>query len=153
MYQEIQIRSLDDLFPLLKERDYERTIGRFRSNFVYHGTCNAAFRLSTSLQRNCKGRQAELEPSILRNFSKYAASDDPDIDRSVWRQLIIGQHHGRVADKRPRDSHAPHLAPGKLRRILLRRNHFQFADHDPLRRAENRQHPAGNQLCRRCGGG
>ena len=94
MYQEIQIRSLDDLFPLLKERAYEGGIGRFRSNFVYHGTCTAAFRLSTSLQRNCKGRQAELEPSILRNFSKYAASDDPDIDRSVWRQLIIGQHHG-----------------------------------------------------------
>ena len=94
MYQEIHIRSLDDLFPLLKERAYEGGIGRFRSNFVYHGTCNAAFRLSTSLQRNCKGRQAELEPSILRNFSKYAASDDPDIDRSVWRQLIIGQHHG-----------------------------------------------------------
>lgn len=94
MYQEIHIHSLDDLFPLLKERAYEGGIGRFRSNFVYHGTCNAAFRLSTSLQRNCKGRQAELEPSILRNFSKYAASDDPDIDRSVWRQLIIGQHHG-----------------------------------------------------------
>ncbi len=94
MYREIYIRTLDDLFPLLKERQFEHEIGRFRSNFVYHGTCNAAFRLSTSLQRNCKGRQAELEPSILRNFSKYAASEDPDIERSVWRQLIIGQHHG-----------------------------------------------------------
>lgn len=94
MYREIEIHSLDGLFPLLKEREYEQEIGRFRSNFVYHGTCNAAFKLSTSLQRNCKERQAELEPSILRNFSKYAASEDPDIGSSVWRQLIIGQHHG-----------------------------------------------------------
>lgn len=94
MYREITIRSIDDLFPLLKERPFEDEIGRFRSNFVYHGTCNAAFRLTTSLQRNCKGRQQELEPSILRNFSKYAAAEDPGIDSSVWRQLIIGQHHG-----------------------------------------------------------
>ncbi len=94
MYREIFIHSIDDLFPLLKERPFESDIGRFRSNYVYHGTCNAAFRLSTSLQRNCKERQRELEPSILRNFSKYAASEDPSIDSSVWRQLIIGQHHG-----------------------------------------------------------
>ena len=94
MYREITIRSIDDLFPLLKERPFEHEIGRFRSNIVYHGTCNAAFRLTTSLQRNCKNRQRELEPSSLRNFSKYAASEDPGIDSSVWRQLIIGQHHG-----------------------------------------------------------
>lgn len=94
MYQEIEIHSLDELFPLLKERPFEHEIGRFRSNFVYHGTCNAAFRLSTSLQRNCKERQGELESSILRNFSKYAVAEDPAIDSSVWRQLIIGQHHG-----------------------------------------------------------
>ena len=49
MYREIFIHSIDDLFPLLKERPFESDIGRFRSNFVYHGTCNAAFRLSTSL--------------------------------------------------------------------------------------------------------
>ncbi len=94
MYRERAIKSIDDLFPLLKERPFESEIGRFRSNYVYHGTSNASFKLSTALQRNCKDRQRELEPSILRNFSKYAAFEDPEIESSVWRQLIIGQHHG-----------------------------------------------------------
>ncbi len=94
MYREIAIRTIDEMFPLLKERDFDPKIGRFRSNYVYHGTCSAAFRLTTSLQRNCKDLQDELEPSILRNFSKYAVAEDPGIEGSVWRQLIIGQHHG-----------------------------------------------------------
>lgn len=31
---------------------------------------------------------------ILSNFTKYAALEDPTIESSVWRQMILGQHHG-----------------------------------------------------------
>ena len=31
---------------------------------------------------------------ILSNFTKYAVLEDPSIESSVWRQMILGQHHG-----------------------------------------------------------
>lgn len=52
------------------------------------------YSLVTSLKRNCKEKQKKLEKSILRNFTKYAAIEDSELNNSVWRQLIIGQHHG-----------------------------------------------------------
>ena len=48
----------------------------------------------TTLSRNCKGKERELENPILRNFAKYASIEDPELINSIWRQLIIGQHHG-----------------------------------------------------------
>ena len=35
-----------------------------------------------------------MEPVILRNFTKYATIEDPKLGESVWRQMIVGQHHG-----------------------------------------------------------
>ena len=32
--------------------------------------------------------------AILRNFVKYAALEDPALKTSIWRQMIVGQHHG-----------------------------------------------------------
>jgi hypothetical protein len=61
---------------------------------MYRGMPNADYRIVTSLQRICKGKRAILEPSILANFTKYAALEDPTIESSVWRQMILGQHHG-----------------------------------------------------------
>ena len=52
------------------------------------------YKMFTSLSRNCKGLQKELEPAILANFAKYAVNDEPDITGSVWRQMILGQHYG-----------------------------------------------------------
>lgn len=48
----------------------------------------------TSLQRNCKNKYGSIEKAMLRNFTKYAAIEDPRLIESTWRQLIIGQHHG-----------------------------------------------------------
>lgn len=88
------INKIDDLFPILKERALHKTLERHRSSFLYRGLSNTDYHLETSLYRNCKHKQQLLEESILRNFAKYAAKEDPSINSSIWRQMVIGQHHG-----------------------------------------------------------
>ncbi|MBR6381736.1 MAG: FRG domain-containing protein [Lachnospiraceae bacterium] len=94
MIQEITISGLDELLPLLTEQEYRPDLNRNRSSFLYRGMPNSSFKMTTSLRRNCKDLQQTLEPAILENFAKYAIHDDPSIGGSVWRQMILGQHHG-----------------------------------------------------------
>ncbi len=94
MIQEIRITTLEELMALLSEQEYRPDLRRSRSPFVYRGMTNADFRMVTSLRRNCKELQRTLEPAILKNFAKYAVIEDPSISQSVWRQMILGQHHG-----------------------------------------------------------
>ena len=88
------INGIEDMMELISEQDFDKKIGRNRSSFLYRGMPNKDFELVTSLRRNCKNKQYELEKSILRNFTKYATIEDSELQESVWRQLIIGQHHG-----------------------------------------------------------
>lgn len=92
--KEIEIKNIDQLNAIIWEQKYHDGIKRNRSNYLYRGIPNVDFRLVTSLQRNCGIKKDDIEPSILRNFTKYAAIEDPILNSSVWRQLIIGQHHG-----------------------------------------------------------
>lgn len=94
MVREITITDLNKVMECLTEIEFDSRINRYRSPFLYRGLPDVEYHLETSLKRNCKDKQAELEKSILRNFTKYAAIDDPQLADSVWRQLIIGQHHG-----------------------------------------------------------
>ena len=48
----------------------------------------------TSLMRNCGDKASELETPLLENFIKYVSIEDPTIDESIWKAMIIGQHHG-----------------------------------------------------------
>ena len=94
MITEIRIDSLEQLIPLLADQEYREDIDRNRSSYVYRGMPNTAFKMDTSLHRNCRDLQSRLEPAILNNFAKYAVIEDPSIARSIWRQMILGQHHG-----------------------------------------------------------
>ncbi len=94
MIQERKIDSIEEIMKLLTEQSYDESIKRFRSPYVYRGIPNIDFKLETSIKRNCKGKQKELERVILRSFTKYAALQDHDISKSMWRQLFIGQQHG-----------------------------------------------------------
>ena len=94
MIKEIRIDSVEDLIPLLSDQPYRPDLDRNRSLYVYRGMSNADFTMVTSLRRNCKQLQRELEPAILKNFAKYAVLEDPSIAQSVWRQMFLGQHHG-----------------------------------------------------------
>ena len=88
---------IDDIFgisQLLMEQVYRPDLKRYRSLYIYRGMSNAEFDIVTSLKRVCKQKAEALEPVILSNFTKYAALEDPSIETSVWRQMILGQHHG-----------------------------------------------------------
>lgn len=94
MITTIEISTFEEILKLMTEQEYDKNIQRHRSSYLYRGLPNIAYHLQTSLQRNCKDKQASIEKSILRNFTKYAAIEDPELQKSVWRQLMIGQHHG-----------------------------------------------------------
>ncbi len=89
-----RIGEIDRLWSIVSEQKYRDEIDRNRSSFLYRGLPNAAYKLQTSLKRNCKGKTEILENSILRNFVKYAMCEDIKLSESIWRQLIMGQHHG-----------------------------------------------------------
>ena len=88
------INTIEELMPLFLEEKYQADIKRYRSNFVYRGISNTDYKMTTSLRRNCKDKSRQLEPSILKNYSKYASLDDPNVTNSVWRLMMSGQHHG-----------------------------------------------------------
>lgn len=90
----VVIDSVDGVTKMIAEQKYNTNIGRLRSTYYYHGLSDASFALTTSLRLNCKHLSAQLEPSILNAFSNYACMEDPSIVNSVWKQMIVGQHHG-----------------------------------------------------------
>lgn len=94
MKEPIKLTTINEVLELIKEQKYEEKTKRYRSSYLYRGLENAEYKLATSLYRNCKEKQGELEGCILRNYSKYASMEDPMAAQSVWRQLIVGQHHG-----------------------------------------------------------
>lgn len=88
---------IDDIFgisQLLMEQVYRPDLKRYRSLHIYRGMSNVDFEIVPSLNRVCKDQGARLEPVILSNFTKYAVLEDPSIETSIWRQMILGQHHG-----------------------------------------------------------
>ena len=94
MIKTVYIEDMDHLYELLNEQEFRTDLKRNRNLFVYRGQPDASFVLTTSLARNCKDKRKELEPCMLRNFTKYAVLEEPSIENSVWKQMIFGQHHG-----------------------------------------------------------
>lgn len=94
MITERYIKKIDELGPIIFDQSLEKDMNRYRSGSLYKGLCNEKWKLTTSLYRNCGPKKNELETTILRSFTKYASFEDPQLKNSVWRQLIIGQHHG-----------------------------------------------------------
>lgn len=88
-----RIGSMQEAMDVLFADSFDSDISRTRSSFVFRGMCNSDYKLISSFRRNCRNKLT-LEKAILRNFSKYAVLDEPDLTSSVWRQLILGQHHG-----------------------------------------------------------
>lgn len=94
MIHQITIQSINELLELISDQTYDPDIERNRSYVLYRGVTDADFPMETSLKRNCKQKQSVIESSILRNFSKYAASETPMLNTSIWSQMALGQHHG-----------------------------------------------------------
>ena len=94
MYKTVVIDDIFGVSALLTEQHFRPDLNRYRSLYVYRGMSNVNFKILTSLKRICKDKSRDLEPSILSNFTKYAVMADPAIENDVWRQMILGQHHG-----------------------------------------------------------
>ena len=94
MIQTIRIKDLAGIKDLAFEQTRNDANGRFRSSYFYRGMPDSSFDLSTSLSRNCGTKADLLEASLLDNFIKYVSIEDPTIDESIWKAMIIGQHHG-----------------------------------------------------------
>lgn len=86
------INSWAELQTALFDHSWDDKISRFRSSFVYRGTCSKSFDLSTSIMR-IGSEYDKLEPHLLRNFRKYAHNNAAPGD-SVWNWLAVAQHHG-----------------------------------------------------------
>ena len=94
MIQTVKIDSMNGVKDLLFEQERNPDNKRFRSSFFYRGMPDPSFNLSTSLQRNCGKLADALELPLLENFVKYVKIEDPTIDESIWKAMIVGQHHG-----------------------------------------------------------
>lgn len=93
MIKYVEIHSMEGVQKLLFEQT-RNNHGRYRSSYFYRGVPDESYSLTTSLQRNCGDSAYFLEPSMLNNFIKYASIEDPTINESIWKAMIIGQHHG-----------------------------------------------------------
>lgn len=94
MIETVVVDSIEKIMDLISDQTFNQEIGRLRSTYFFRGLPDARFKLTTSLRMNCKHLYKELEPSILRSFTKYASIDDPTLNASVWKQMMLGQHHG-----------------------------------------------------------
>ena len=88
------INTIDGIKDLIFEQTYNEAIDRTRSSYFYRGMRNADYELVTSLRRNCKDAYVELEQPLLENFINYVRYEDPTINESIWKAMVIGQHYG-----------------------------------------------------------
>ena len=94
MITEKRIDTIDGIKDLIFEQTYNSAIDRTRSSYFYRGMPDSTYHLMTSLSRNCKQAYRELEQPLLDNFIKYVRIEDPTINESVWKAMVIGQHYG-----------------------------------------------------------
>ncbi|MCC9167952.1 FRG domain-containing protein [Pontibacter harenae] len=90
--KEVTVGSWLELQSALFDHSWDERISRFRSSYVYRGTCCKDYDLKASIARI--GEQyPKFEPHILRNFKKYAHSNASP-GSSIWNWLAVAQHHG-----------------------------------------------------------
>lgn len=93
MIIEKRIETMEEILAIAADQPKDAN-GRYRGYYLYRGLPNSEFHLQTSLQRNCGDKKNILEPKLLSNFAKYTATEESINLESVWRKMIIGQHHG-----------------------------------------------------------
>lgn len=109
MYQTIEINTMEELFRMVADQPLDKRNGRYRGYYLYRGLPSSSFELKTSLQRCCDHLGSVLEPKILANFSKYTAAEADVESDTVWKRMVLGQHHGlptRLLDW----THSPFIA-------------------------------------------
>lgn len=93
MVKEIYINRIEEILAIIADQPCDANT-RYRGYYLYRGLPDSSFSLQTSLQRNCGDRRQLLEKKLLSNFAKYTAIDAAVDTESIWRRMILGQHHG-----------------------------------------------------------
>ncbi len=90
---DIVAESWNHLIDQVYYDSWKPAMGRYRSDFAFRGLSDCRYQLKNSFLRNC-GDHPELEYHLLRNFRKYARTDEPQHTTTPLRSLVLAQHHG-----------------------------------------------------------
>lgn len=93
MIIEKRIETMEEILKIVADQPCDEN-GRYRGYYLYRGVPNVEYRMQTSLQTNCGDKSNFLEHKLLKNFAKYTATETTVDTKSVWRNLVLGQHHG-----------------------------------------------------------
>lgn len=94
MFVEEKITDFDEIKEKIIDFPFDDNCGRYRGCYLYRGLPDASYELKTSLQRNCGELSSRFEEKLLNNFIKYTATEISKEDDNIWRNMILGQHHG-----------------------------------------------------------
>ncbi len=94
MFEEKRINDFEDIKKEIIDFPYDDNCGRYRGYYLYRGLPDVSYKLKTSLQRNCGELSSRFEEKLLNNFIKYTATEISKEDNNIWRNMILGQHHG-----------------------------------------------------------
>ncbi len=89
-----EMKTMEHIQQLLFEQKVNEDNKRLRSSYFYRGLPRTDYKLLTSLSRNCGDLSRSLESFLLDNFKKYVSIEDPTIEESDWKAMIVRQHHG-----------------------------------------------------------
>jgi hypothetical protein len=90
---EVVITSWSHLCEEVYANSWQEDLLRYRTNFAFRGLSNKDYPLRNGFKRNC-GSHIELEYHLLRNFRKYARTEEPGLTKTLWKSLILAEHHG-----------------------------------------------------------
>ena len=97
MVKEIVVESigkyLDEVFTIGKEKDIKND-NFMHLNYTFRGQNNEEYSLSSSLRRNYGLNARIAEKRLLKNFKKYGVAFNSDIGSSIWKNIVMAQHHG-----------------------------------------------------------
>lgn len=94
MVENVELRSIGELI------DFSFLIGKSdaihpnRVNYTFRGQKSEHYNLISSLRRNSGSKYRYAEKRLLYNFRKYGELIEPKICDSIWKTMIIAQHHG-----------------------------------------------------------
>jgi len=90
---DVIVKDWNHLIEEVYTESWKPQLERFRSDYAFRGLSDCRYLLKNSLLRNC-GQHPELEYHLLRNFRKYARTDNNYYTNTQLRSLVLAQHHG-----------------------------------------------------------
>ena len=73
---DVIVDSWNQLLDEVYYDSWKPEMGRYRSDYAFRGLSDSRYQLKNSFLRNC-GDHPELEYHLLRNFRKYARTNEP----------------------------------------------------------------------------